>query len=84
MIGNTHRLRVERNPWEDERSISRVRMGVRSVDTGCVSRQKLLRSDSIGRIKIVIREKMIIDGEERKQEETINDQFQADKKTNVS
>lgn len=29
---------------------------------------------------------MIIDGggEERKQEETINDQFQADKKTNVS
>lgn len=55
-------------------------MGVRSVDTGCVSRQKLLRSDSIGRIKIVIREKMIIDGggEERKQEETINDQFQAD------
>lgn len=59
-------------------------MGVRSVDTGCVSRQKLLRSDSIGRIKIVIREKMIIDGEERKQEETINDQFQADKKTNVS
>lgn len=59
-------------------------MGVRSVDTGCVSRQKLLRSDSIGRIKIVIREKMTIDGEERKQEETINDQFQADKKTNVS
>lgn len=59
-------------------------MGVRSVDTGCVSRQKLLRSDSIGQIKIVIREKMIIDREERKQEETINDQFQADKKTNVS
>lgn len=57
---------------------------MRSVDTGCVSRQKLLRSDSIGRIKIVIREKMIIDREERKQEETINDQFQADKKTNVS
>lgn len=53
-------------------------MGVRSVDTGCVSQQKLLRSDSIGRIKIVIREKMIIDGEERKQEETINDQFQED------
>lgn len=53
-------------------------MGVRSVDTGCVSRQKLLRSDSIGRIKIVIREKMIIDGKERKQEETINDQFQED------
>ena len=53
-------------------------MGVRSVDTGCVSRQKLLRSDSIGRIKIVIREKMTIDGEERKQEETINDQFQED------
>lgn len=74
MIGNTHRLRVERNPWEDERSISR--------DGGEKCWHRLCQSAKIASVRfdwrIVIREKMTIDGEERKQEETINDQFQED------